>query len=335
MADIDFLSSDDDEKEEEGKKEEKHEAEDMEMHVPAPLPEKEAEDASDDSSGAASGPRRDKETSGGDLLHPKEPEIRVTPPAPKPAPQPKETPKMVVPPVVEKPKPAQPAVPPKPPKPPTPPESPTPPPEKGKKGSTLRVSLLGGDSGASMTDLTVRARMKTFIIVLILAFAADALIYGGILFYKSRVMRNIQEISAGVEDLDRRISDAEKVVLPAQDFQRLAELSKTLLEKHLHWTNFLAMLERRTLKDVQFINLTGVETGTITSNMVARDYTTLAKQILMLKDDPDVSDASLTGASAKYGEQGLLIGASAAFRIQFSPALLSKGATADGTTSTQ
>ena len=326
MPDIDFLSSagggDEDKKDDIPKAAD----EDLQMHVPEPLPEEEGR-----SPGIFKSSKKSDETDAkpsGDLLHPNEPQVRVTPPAPKvPPPEPKPVPKLSVP-APPKPPPPEPPPPPvsaPPPPPPPPPKPPAPkPPEPSKQDNepTLRVSLLGSDSGVSMTDLTVRARFKTFIVVLLLSIAVDGLIYGGILFYKSRVNRNIQEISAGVKDLDGKISAAEELVLPAQRFQKLADLGETLLDRHLHWTNFLALLERRTLTDVQFVNMSGVESGTVTSNLIARDYTTLAKQILMLESDGSVSKASLTGATAEYGDEGLLIGASASLSVKFDTVLL-------------
>lgn len=330
MPDIDFLSSstpasDGDKKDETKKSSEQ----DMQMHVPEALEKK--DEVKPEKNGFLDGvkgllSKKEDEAPASDLLHPDEPKVRIEPPIAKTPPPPPPKPKMSVPP----PPPKAVSAPPPPPKPPTPPPPPPPKPpapepaepKKEEKGSTLRVSLLGAEGGSTMTDLTVRAQMKTFIIVLILSFALDGLIYGGILFYKSRVLKNIQRIEAGVGDLDKQIATHEKQVLPAKDFQKIATLAESLLEKHLHWTNFLALLEKRALTEVQFLNMNGVEAGGVRADIVARDYTTIAKQILMLESDPNIIEAKITGASAKFGTEGLLSGVSSALTIEFDPKIL-------------
>lgn len=317
MADIDFLSS-------AGKGEEDKKAggkpadEDMQMHVPDPL-QKEVEDK----------PKKalfkeEEEKGGGDLLHPKEPEVRVEPPKPKavPAPPP---PKPVIPPPA---KPTPPPPKPPPPKPPAPPKPPKPEPAKEpeKGGSTLRVSLLGGEGGTVMTDLTLRSRMRTFVVVIILSLVVNGLIYGGILFYKSRVISNVQEITQGLEGLDSQIREAEKKVKPAQEFQKLTGLGEELLDNHVRWTRFLALLESLVLTDVQLLNLTGVESGNVTADMVARDFSTIGRQILALEENPDVASAEISAATAQYGESGLLLGANAGLSVRFNPEAVLLGA---------
>lgn len=334
MPDIDFLSSpttssgDGDQNDDKKKKA----SQDMQMHVPDALVKK--DEFVPEKMHAAKKDKEDEKPS--DFLHPHDSGVRVEPPKPK-TPPPAPAPKLSVPPPPKspapKPSPAPPKSPPLPPKPPVKPPTPPPkllPPEppskKEGKGSTLRVSLLGAESGAHMTSLTIRAQMKTFIIVLLLTFALDGLIYGGILFYKSRVLKSVQKIEAGVSDLDKKIAKLEVAVLPAQDFQKLAGLAESLLERHLHWTRLLTLLEKRALTEVQFINMNVVESGLITTDIVARDYTTIAKQILMFESDPQIDNAVIANVSAQFAENGLLSGANTSFTIEFNPQVLTTSA---------
>lgn len=308
MADIDFLASKDGDKGESDKKKKGAPPEDLPMHVPEALPEEPKEEAPEtEKHGFLDGmkgifDKKDKEKPVEDIFEQK---LEISPKPPKAEKEPK--PEKAEPSKVEVPAPPKPSAPAPVAPPPTPKfqqkKSEAPKDDKKDEGETLRVSLITTEEGTSLTELTIRDRIRTFIIVLIVAVAMDGLIFGGILYYKSRVIQRIQGIEAGVQDLDKAIADAEAKVIPAQNFQRLSKLGHDLLEVHMHWTNVLKLLEERTSTEVQFRNLSGADTGTLTSNISARDYTTLARQIVALREDDRVLDASITTATADFAQE--------------------------------
>lgn len=316
MADIDFLASDKRDDEERRKRDGKREAEEPRMHVPEAEP-RVPENGS--SGGFLSG-----------LLSSEKPKKEEPAAPPKEAPEaplrsaPIERVKPVIlretPRVQETPLPA-------PPPPPAPPPSPAPeppkPPKKDENGApTLRVSLLATEGGGGLTDLTVRERVRTFLVVLLLAVILDAGIYGGLLWYKSRVLSRIQTIGEGVRDLDRDIAEAEKRIQPAQNYQRMTALASTLLDRHRQWEGLLGLIEERTKTEVQFLNMSGVESGVVSANLVARDYTTIGRQLVALREDPRILSAEIGNVSAEYDENGLIRGARTALTMRFDPSIL-------------
>jgi hypothetical protein len=168
----------------------------------------------------------------------------------------------------------------------------------------------------------MRQRFRTFIALLFVALAVNGVIYGGILWYRSLVVKKIQGIQAGVKDLDALIADAEKSVVPALRLQKLAELSVSLLDQHRHWVKLLELLEERSMLEVQFANLTGVDTGQVTADLRAKDYTTLARQVVALREDPRVRSVEIGTAAAELGEGGVLLGVRTTVSMAFDPRLL-------------
>jgi hypothetical protein len=70
-----------------------------------------------------------------------------------------------------------------------------------------------------------------------------------------------------------------------------------LLDSHVRWTYFFDWLEKATLADVYFSGFMGDVAGKFNMTASARDYTTLAQQLVSLKGDPSVLDVNVTEAS--------------------------------------
>lgn len=310
MADINLLASDaaapkkDDEK---GKRAGPSDDETA-LHIPAQEAEPKASSGADLLSGLKDMVEGTKVPPS--ILNQKIEAIPSTPPPPKPKPAP---PAMAVP------KP----LPPRPPPPPSKPPPPPPKPPNGKtgedKGSSLRVSLITAGSTSGLTDMAIRERMRTFLLMVVLALVLDGLIYGGLLYWRSRVMQQNETLERNVQDLDGLIAEMEAKVKPARDFQQLALLAERALDNHLHWTRFLTLLEERALIDAQFGSVAISETGVATFEIQARDYASLGKQIIAFRSDPRVRSAVIGTASADFAENNLLRGARTSMTLSFNP----------------
>lgn len=332
MADINFLS---DGPKKDGESSAKgaapQPADDVAMHVPKPTaPEPKSAPGPD--SGFLGGVSRmfakpePKDDEAGRLFSQKLPPpapapAPPVPPAPKPAPAPL---KLAVP--------APP--PPTPPKPPGPPKPPPPPPPKNggkapdpKGGGTLRVSLIAGAGGGGMTDMAVRERVRTFVLVAALGLVIDALIFGGLLYYKSRVVAQVQAAEGDIQNVDKAIIEGEAKVKDARSFQALTAAAKSVLEAHNHWTRLFALIEEVALAQVQFTNMSGAESGNVSADVLAADYTTLARQMQALQNDPRFTSVSVNTASAELGEGGIVRGVRSALAFSFDTEVIKSAST--------
>ena len=256
-----------------------------------------------------------------------EPAAKILPPPPPPkpiVPSPSLLAQKVptLPPKPAAPKPLPPPPPPKPPVPP-PPKPPAPPPPKPseEKGDTLRVSLITSGAGAGMSEIALRRRLRTFMLIGLLGIVLDGLIFGGLVYYRSVVEKRNSQAEQSVRDVDAQIASREASLAPVRDFQGLVRAAAIVLDNHEHWTQVLKLLEERALPNVQFGSLAGADTGTLSFEVRATDYTTLAKQIIAFRQDPRVLKVTVGTASADFAENNLLKGTRTSMTLTVDPAI--------------
>lgn len=238
-----------------------------------------------------------------------------------------------------KPVPAVPVPPPEPPKPQPPalavpkrplplPVEPLPKPPESLGGDTLRVSLITSGAGAGMSELALRRRLRTFLLVGIFGVVLDGLLFGGLVYWRSVVEKRNTQAEQSVRDVDALIAEREAQLAPVRDFQGLAKAAAVVLRNHEHWTRVLELLEERALPNVQFGSLSGADTGTLSFEVRASDYTTLARQVIAFRQDPRVRKVVVGTASADFGETGLLRGARASMTLTVDPSIFDYAADA-------
>lgn len=192
---------------------------------------------------------------------------------------------------------------------------------ENKDAGTLRVSLITGNGASGLSDLALRRRLRLFALAGILAVAADGLIFGGLRFWKRAVEQRNLEAEKAVHEIDAAVATRETAVSGVRDFQALSTAAARVLDAHAHWTEVLKLLEERALPEVQFGSLAGAETGTLGFEVTARDYTTLAKQIVAFRQDARVKQVTVGTASADIGENQLLKGVRASVTLVIDPAV--------------
>jgi len=131
------------------------------------------------------------------------------------------------------------------------------------------------------------------------------LVYGGLVFYQTRIVTETQAVKAERTDLDSKIRNLKKEQEKSVDFNERLEAIKNVLNTHIYWSKFFEKLENYTLKDVYYTgSFNGSTQSQITLSAVAPDYNTVAEQLLIFQNADDfLTDVSITGAS-KSSSQG-------------------------------
>lgn len=327
MSDINLLANDDAARDNKAKPAQASSGDDMTLHVPSQEPPEKPSASPLGGTFLAQLIEKEQPAVPTEKLFSQkiEPVSSVPPAPPKPkavevAPLKLPQPKPTTPPVTKA---VMPPVPPAPPAPPKkPPLPPKPEPEGGDKDSgTLRVSLITANGGAGLSDLALRHRQRTFAVIGLLGLLTDGLIFGGLHLRKLSIEKKNKDAEQAVQNVDARIAARDVELMPVRDFQELSRAAARVLDAHAHWTEVLKLLEERALPDVQFGSLAGAETGTLGFELVARDYTTLAKQIVAFRQDARVRKVSVGTASADIGENDLLKGVRASMSLEIDPAI--------------
>ncbi len=190
-----------------------------------------------------------------------------------------------------------------------------------KDPGTLRVSLIATGAGAGLSEMALRRRLRLFALTGGLGLLLNGIVFGALLYQKSVVQKGNAVAEQTVRDLDAEIDAHEKDLTPVRDFQALVQAEAKVLANHDHWTQALKLLEGDALPLVQFGSLSGADTGAMSFDVFASDYTTLAKQIVAFRNDPRVQKAEVGTASADFGENDLLKGVRAQVTMTINPAV--------------
>ena len=118
-------------------------------------------------------------------------------------------------------------------------------------------------------------------------------------------------LGLGVASQQRALADAQAATAATAERllgqqQAVEEMSRAvqrvrsaagLLDGHIYWNQYFTWLESVTLPDVYYTGFMGDVAGTFTLTASARDYVTLAQQLVVLRADPAVQRVSVAEAS--------------------------------------
>ena len=164
--------------------------------------------------------------------------------------------------------------------------------ESGESNVNLLPKELNIINGANITTMI----LATFLISIIIGFV----FYFGIVIYKINIDKRINSIDQKIENIVNNPEEFDSLILKIEDLKRRNEKIKSLLSKHIYWTEFFSQLEKHTLPEIKFTSFAGSTNGNITLASSAPDYYTVARQWLELKNNAKnfVDDVLVEGASA-------------------------------------
>ncbi|MEI6287996.1 MAG: hypothetical protein WCP18_00210 [bacterium] len=151
---------------------------------------------------------------------------------------------------------------------------------------------------------------KTLIILLAVIVPASAVV--GAYFWIDKESQKVKSdllVSEKVlNDLNFSLSDYQKKTNQLKN--RLTTL-QGLLNSHIRWTKFFTALEKYTLDGVYYGNFSADTSGQVVLPATAKDYGTLASQIVALKNATDfVSEVKVDNISMKSDNRAGIIGVS-------------------------
>ena len=178
--------------------------------------------------------------------------------------------------------------------------------EKWKKAKILETNLIKG-------ELASFFNWKKGILVLIFYFLFSGLIvagfYGGLLLWEKQRESLKLEYSGKILDLEEQVikpleEEAKKILTVKEKIK----LAKSLLDRHIYWTNFFKFLEDNTLTDVYYTSsFAGDTNGEYSFSARTRNFKMILDQVNIMRGNDNVEKVIVSGGSVKSSgsiEQG-------------------------------
>ena len=142
-------------------------------------------------------------------------------------------------------------------------------------------------------------------VLVVLTLAVVGLAYAGIIWYKVSIDRQIESVTAGVNQLEGQIAAIQADTERAGSLQQRLELIRDLLDRHQYWTKLFAVLEAYTIDDVYYTNFSMAGTEKVVLTAVGKDYQSVARQLVAFQEATDViTDVEINSALANLDDIG-------------------------------
>lgn len=166
----------------------------------------------------------------------------------------------------------------------------------------LDVNLLPVDD-THAPEKTLKNVTHRLILVLLLTLFVVSLLYGALRWFAWSRQQRALALVIEQERIDQALARLEQKADDIRLLEQRISSVRLLLNRHVLWTQFFTQLERYTLPDVYYMTLNVGLGQTISLHGVARDFETLARQLLVLDKAQDfVRVASVANAQAADGQ---------------------------------
>lgn len=134
---------------------------------------------------------------------------------------------------------------------------------------------------------------------LLISFLSLAVVYVALVFWEMDIKKRGVGIKDEVDTLNQTVIEKESKIKEIGLFHQKITVAEALLDKHIYWTNFFDFLENIMLEDVYIVGGFSGNTGrTYSFSAVAKDYDTLAAQMLVFENSKDIESVSINGGTA-------------------------------------
>lgn len=184
------------------------------------------------------------------------------------------------------------------------------------------INLMQQDKGEAVRS-TQRTVVGHLLGSVFISLGLVAAVYGGLFIYGYMKEQELASLRQELSSLDQSIGTIEAHRAELAVFQNTLQKVKELLANHIRWTRFFALLEQHTLPDVTYVNVVVSPQGKIRLSGIAKDYTTLARQLKAFEDAADVfTQVSIPSGHAILSQTGTTVGVSFDASMTLKPAIL-------------
>lgn len=174
----------------------------------------------------------------------------------------------------------------------------------GKKVLSKPVGQEAEDSGGIEVNLIpeeTTTAPRGLLWLLIGCVMAAVIIVAGVFLWLGMQINKQQQQVAVIQDqivaTAKEIVQQKNVIEGVEVTNKQVELTQGLLDSHIYWTNFFRWLEGVTLPNIYYSGFMGDAVGKFNLSASAKDYTTLAQQLLLLQSNGQVLQVSVSEAN--------------------------------------
>jgi len=128
----------------------------------------------------------------------------------------------------------------------------------------------------------------------------------GALFYlwRQNQIRQTADVDDRLAKMNQLTNLAENEVSDVLDFRLRLILVNELLDNHIYWNNFFSFLEKNTLANVFYQDFSGDTSGEYILKARTDNFDSMAKQIKVFRQSPDVLEVDTEGGEIIKNEPG-------------------------------
>ncbi|MBU1131102.1 hypothetical protein KJ840_03150 [Patescibacteria group bacterium] len=151
-------------------------------------------------------------------------------------------------------------------------------------GRSIDVNLLPEGAGL----LSIKRLLFYFGLAALAGAVLLGAIYFGLVFYNQNLESQFEQIDDQIALLEKDLDEFKGKEQEALIWSNRVEAARLLLERHIYWSKFFPELEKVTLPDIYYKNIGASSDGRVSLTAEAPDFTTLAKQYIVLENNKDI-----------------------------------------------
>lgn len=166
--------------------------------------------------------------------------------------------------------------------------------EKGKQPAiNWEINLIPEGSIPQQLPVVKLLYLGLFVI------AACGLVFGGWLganFYYNNITKNVEQVKGEIRTLISSVKKYDNLQDEIKDLNAQVKEARTLIEKHVHWSDIFIKLETHTIPEVYYSSMVADVNGVLRLTAVGKNYEAAVKQLLVYEQATDfVQIASVSG----------------------------------------
>ncbi len=187
------------------------------------------------------------------------------------------------------------------------------------------VNLMSKEALATVARGETRKQLMILVWSVCAAVVLSVVLYGFVEVYAYFVQRSANELQINLGKIDDEIQKIEQNGPALIQFQNKLSTIKSLLDSHAYWSQFIAQLEAHTLPTVTYSGLSIAAGSPVAFSATAPDFRTLAKQLLIYQQAPELMSAvQISSGNATLDQFGNISGVSFEVSFTINPAVLKK-----------